>query len=84
MSNIIYTPDDPDFYDVLHGTLPPNWQQHGWTDAETCLGVDAETGILKPLNRNEFLDYAFGGEYDVWLEKQDVNSSEELDSDWSI
>lgn len=56
--SLIITPDDPDFYLILHGKLPPG-------SIAQCYAPDADSGILKPLTKTEELDYYYGGEMHI-------------------
>lgn len=61
---MIMLPSHPDFYHILHTAKPPGWQNYNRVDGEVAFVVDAETKILRPASRNEFFEYALGGEYD--------------------
>jgi hypothetical protein len=54
---MIITPEHPDFYSILHGTIPPGFSTN-------TLVVSADTGLLRPVTDEELTDYVYGGEYD--------------------
>lgn len=56
--SLILTPDDPDFYFILHSKLPPG-------STALAYAPDADSGILKPMNDSEETDYVMGGEMDI-------------------
>ncbi len=56
--SLILTPEDPDFYYILHSKLPPG-------SVAQCYAPDTDSGILKPLTDSEEVDYALGGEMDI-------------------
>ncbi|CCQ58346.1 MAG: hypothetical protein MK111_08705 [Crocosphaera sp.] len=56
--SLILTPEDSDFYLILHSKLPPG-------STAKCYAPDADTGILKPLNDTEEVDYVVGGEMEL-------------------
>ena len=68
-SPLIMTPDDPRFYPILHGNLPTGWQQQVDGSFSGVFGVDATTGLLKPLTEDQFDEYVGGGEMD-YVESQ--------------
>lgn len=57
IDSFILTPEDPDFYYILHSKLPPGATMQ-------CYAPDADSGILKPLSGKEEQDYCYGGEID--------------------
>lgn len=56
----IWTPDHPDFYAVLHGSVPP-----GQIAEYYC--VSSETGLLVPSTEEQAEKYVFGGEMEEAL-----------------
>lgn len=54
----IITPDHPQFYEILHSSLPPG-------STAQCYAPDAETGILKPLDAKQEQEFCYGGEMDL-------------------
>jgi hypothetical protein len=73
--SLIMTPEDPRFYPILHGNLPTGWQQEADGGFSGTFGVDADTGLLRPLNEDDLNEYVWGGEMDF------VNEQYE-DDDW--
>jgi hypothetical protein len=54
----IMLPDDPDFYDILHSSLPPTQlTNHVYVARQ-------ETGILEAVGEKELGEYFSSGEFD--------------------
>jgi hypothetical protein len=66
---LIY-PNHPDFYPILYGHIPP-------TCSYGTFGVDAQTGLLRPLTPEEVEDYVLGGEMEEALSNQPMDEDEE-------
>lgn len=60
---MIWTPDTPGFYDILHSNLPPRFGACSTTTFVVC----ADTGLLTPATDEELIEYINGGEYDEAL-----------------
>lgn len=60
----IVIPGDPEFYETLYSYDPPTIEDHSINGDYLMYGVCSETGLLKPLDDKEYLDYVYGGEYD--------------------
>ena len=57
---LIWTPDNPFFWEVLHEALPPlNNEQR--RKNERFFGPNPESGILEFIHVDEVSDYLFGG-----------------------
>jgi hypothetical protein len=62
---MIITPDNPLFWETLHAQLPPGWQDYNRVDGEVGFVVDGYSGLMRPANRQELIEYVYGGEYDL-------------------
>lgn len=64
MSNLILTPDDPGFHEILYTAPPPDIQPTG-NMMPYVVGID---GIPRAVNGDQDLtDYLWGGEYDEMM-----------------
>lgn len=73
--DLIWTPEHPHFWDVLHGTLPPVG------DANiTDFAVRAETGVLEPMDANQLQQYFLSGEWEV-VEEQKTERMEATETE---
>ncbi len=61
---MILTPDHPDFYQILHSSPPPGWQEKVDSDWGGCFAVRQGSLLLEPLSPTAEKDYLWGGEYD--------------------
>ena len=64
MSRLIWLPEDVGFWETLHGTLPPNWQNEVSSDFNGNFVVREGSYCLTPVSSDELLEYMEGGEYD--------------------
>ncbi|MDJ0844983.1 hypothetical protein [Crocosphaera sp.] len=51
--SLIFTPDHPDFYFILHSKLPPG-------STAMAYAPDTDTGIFKPMTDSEEADFIHG------------------------
>lgn len=72
--SLIITPEDPEFYDILHSAPPPGWRQSVDSSFGGAFGVRENSLLLQPLSPTELDDYLYGGEYDEleWLDGCDT------------
>lgn len=61
---MIITPDHPDFYPILHSTLPFGWCERIDSNFSGTFIVRAETGLLEPATTEDLQEYLWDGEYD--------------------
>lgn len=61
---LILTPEDPGFYETLHGSFPPGWRDNIGVDFAQSFVVKADTLCLTPVTQQELDEYLWGGEYD--------------------
>lgn len=69
-SDLLYPGDEG--FDYYLATLPPNWRQcthqyHG----QVAFVAEPGSGLLRPANTNELVEYVEGGEYDERLAELD-------------
>lgn len=57
MKRLILTPNDPEFYQILNGNLPFDF------DGSQCV-VKRGSGVLDTVSFEDAIEYALGGEYD--------------------
>lgn len=57
-SRLILLPSDPEFYEILNGNLPLDF------DGSQCVVQRAGSGVLETVSYQEAYDYGMGGEYD--------------------
>ena len=55
---LILLPSDPEFHEILHGTLPVDF------DGSQCVVQRAGSGLLESVSFLDAIEYAMGGEYD--------------------
>lgn len=68
MSELIILPGDPLFAHTLNTALPPDWKQVAASNSQMGFIVRADgSGLLEAVNRADFNEYAYGGEYDERL-----------------
>jgi len=67
MSNLIL-PGNPLFDLTLETIPPPGWQNHPNDGEGVAMVVDSQSGLLRPVNEQEMIDYVWGGEYEERLE----------------
>lgn len=65
--SLIY-PDHPDFWTILHGNFPPNWQNNIPSDWDGAVVVDWNTWLLKLVGKKDEEEYLWGGEFDAFDE----------------
>ncbi|UYD38979.1 hypothetical protein [Tolypothrix sp. PCC 7601] len=64
MENLLILPGHPDFYPILHSSLPPGWQAAGANIPIFVKSGDG-SGMLKQLTEKQFQEYIEGGEYEA-------------------
>jgi hypothetical protein len=57
-NRLILLPSDPEFHQILNGTLPLDF------DGSQCVVQRAGSGLLETVSFQEAIEYAYGGEYD--------------------
>lgn len=62
-------PGDPEFDFTLGIAPPPGWQEKAKDDDQYAFVARLGSGILEAVNREEFDEYVYGGEYDERLEE---------------
>ncbi len=55
---LILLPSDPEFHQILNGTLPMDF------DGSQCVVQRAGSGVLETVSCLDAIEYALGGEYD--------------------
>ncbi len=58
MSRLILLPSDPEFHQILNGSLPLDF------DGSQCVVQRAGSGLLETVSYQDAIEYALGGEYD--------------------
>ena len=72
---LILTPSDPGFYEILYGTYPPGWQETSGGFAAFVVRHD-RGGIMSAATDDELDEYLGGGEYDeVMDDENDLGES---------
>lgn len=71
-NRLILLPCDPEFHQILNGTLPMNF------DGSQCVVQRAGSGLLEAVSFENAIEYALGGEYD----EVDDEFEEEEDEQW--
>lgn len=72
---MILTPNDPEFYKILHSTPPPGWRNGIKGDFRGCFAVRADSLLLQPLSEAEAREYIYGGEFDELAYLDDADSN---------
>lgn len=57
-SRLILLPSDPEFYEILNGNLPLDF------DGSQCVVQRSGSGLLESVSFSDAIEYAMGGEYD--------------------
>lgn len=70
---LIYTPDHPEFYEILHSAPPPGWKNVINSDFSGCFAVRSDSLLLCPLSPEEEEEYLEGGEYDELAYLEDAH-----------
>jgi hypothetical protein len=71
-SSTLILPGDFLFEETLH-QIPFWWESFAHENSGWCnFGVDSESGLFKPLNKQQTEDYLFGGEFEARLEQMEV------------
>lgn len=73
IDRLIMTPDDLGFFDILHGSLPVDF------DGSQCVIQRSGSGLLETVAFNEAIEYALGGEYNLASEEFDEGLEDGLD-----
>jgi hypothetical protein len=68
LNPLIMTPEDEGFYQWLL-LPPPSLREKQEKEGTHCALVADASGMLRPVNANEFSDYWLGGEYDYVFEE---------------
>lgn len=68
------TPNDPDFYSILHTAPPPGWRDRVNSDFRGVFAVRSDSLCLSPLSEQEMIEYCNDGEYEEleWLDDSDT------------
>lgn len=69
IDRLILLPSDPEFHQILNGTLPVDF------DGSQCVVQRAGSGLLESVSFLDAIEYALGGEYDEvdddWADNED-------------
>jgi hypothetical protein len=57
-TRLILLPSDPEFHQILNGTLPLDF------DGSQCVVQRSGSGLLETVSFEDAIEYAYGGEYD--------------------
>lgn len=80
--SILVLPGDPEFNWILQTARPPNWQEKAKDDDQYAFVGKTGSGIVEAVNRQEFDEYVYGGEYDERLEEIGDDDDFEYEFDW--
>jgi hypothetical protein len=71
---LILTPDDPEFYPILHSALPPNWKQE--VQGDVAYFGESNGGIFAlQSNPEEYLEeHGSGLESGFWIENEESDN----------
>lgn len=76
-SNLIWTPEHPDF-DTYLCQPPPGWQENHLEDGQGYMVVD-KYGMPRMASHREFVEYSEGGEYEEVVSLQPEEDDDYLE-----
>ena len=72
---MLILPGDPLFNLTLASSMPPGWQSVAASQgSQIAFAASADSGVLRPVNQKDMIEYLYGGEYD-----ERMNATEEED-----
>lgn len=76
MSSPLILPGDVEFTRTI-GQLPAWWEKFAHENEGWCnFGVDVDSGLLKPLNKQGTIDYIWGGEFQEIYDREGYEEKE--------